>query len=465
MNVTDLRRRWMIRATLLVIALSGGGSVFLAQQERRQPPRVLAPQARRGFEVKLIEPVDGAIMFGASRILAEVKVDDPSKVLDVTFWVGDELIFVDKEEPFQTVYNFGSEARSVVVRAVARHAGGFSVETAIVTRQIHLSYVVEVRRVVLSVTVMDGRGTPVIGLGRDDFVVFEDGEEQQILDFNVEERPLRMGMVVDTSGSMRDRLTQVQLAAAGFLEVLRPEDRAMVVDFDDQVLLLQGLTDSHEDLRDALMSTFARGGTAMYDAIKATLRRLADAGERKAIVLLSDGGDTASVSEKSHAIEAARTSDVLIYAIGVGGGTDRSVLKDVSEETGGRAFFVDKAGELGATYQRIADELRNQYILAYASSNPEYDGAWREIKVRFVGKGDFKVRARKGYYALRRPDLPLEAPLPAPAPAAAATEPGPGSPTTDPGPAEATSDGAPAPVPAAEPSSPAQPEPPDSPPA
>ena len=153
----------MIRATLLVAALLGAGSALLAQQQAQRPPRVIAPQARRGFEVTLIEPADGSIVFGASRILAEVKVDDPSKVLDVTFWVGDELVFIDKEAPFQTVYDFGSEARSLVVRAVARHAGGFSVESAIVTRQIRLSYIVEVSRVVLSVTVVDGRR---IGSGR-----------------------------------------------------------------------------------------------------------------------------------------------------------------------------------------------------------------------------------------------------------------------------------------------------------
>jgi hypothetical protein len=177
-------------------------------------------------------------------------------------------------------------------------------------------------------------------------------------------------------------------------------------------------------LRDVIMSTYARGGTALYDAVHATLRRLAPERERKAIVLLSDGGDTASVMDKDLAMQATRTSDVLIYAIGISG-ADNSVLKSLSKEAGGRAFFVSSADELAETYQQIADELRQQYVLTYASSNPEYDGKWRKLDVDYVGKGSFKVRARRGYYAVRGNYRPLDAePVklpPDPAEAVAAT--------------------------------------------
>lgn len=408
-------RRFLLRLGLAGVLALAGATGTAAPQElppaRRTLPSTPTP-ARRGFTVSLVEPADGSIAFGPTRLLAEVKLDDPSRVLEVTFWVGEELVFVDKEAPYQTVYDFGSEARSVVVRAVARHVAGFTVEDAVVTRQLRLTYVVEVRRVKLSLTVTDRKGTPVLGLGPDDFQVYENRTAQTILDFNTETRPLRIALVVDTSGSMRGRLTEVQSAAAAFLDVLRPEDRAMVIDFDDQVMLLQPLTDSRSDLRDALMSTFARGGTAMYDAVHATLRRLSPERERKAIVLLSDGGDTASVLDRERAVEAARTSDILIYTIGVGGGSDRSALKALSGETGGRSFFVNRADELGPVYEKVAEELRNQYIVTYSSSNTDYDGKWRRVEVRYTGPGDLTVRTRKGYYAVRRVETPLEAPRP-----------------------------------------------------
>jgi VWFA-related protein len=382
--------------------------------------------------VEITEPLDDAIVMGPARIAAQVKTNSPGSVLEVTFYVDDEKLFVDREAPYQTVHDFGPDPRSVVVRAVATHVAGYSVEDIVITRRLRLSYVVEVRRVVLTLTVVDGDGRPVTGLTREDFRVLEDGVEQEIMEFAVEERPLRIALVLDTSGSMRQELTQVQLAAAGFLDVLRQPDRAMVVDFDDQVMLLQDLTGSREDLKDAVMSTFARGGTAMYDAIHATLRRLARQDERKAVVLLSDGGDTASVLDRDRALEATRTADVLIYTIGLGK-ADRSVLRSVARESGGRAFFADKAGELAGIYQRIAEELRNQYVITYSSSKPEYDGKWREVKVSYSGSGDYTVRSRPGYYAVRAPIRPLEAAAVTSTGPAAEGEPAPPEETARPG--------------------------------
>lgn len=438
-----MRRRgggWVAAAVLAAVLAGGAGltaagglalasGLALAQVEppSRAPSR--APTARRGFTVKITEPADGAIAMGPTRIAAEVTSEEPGAATEVTFYVGEKKIFVDREPPYQTVHDFGTEPKSMVVRAVATHRAGFSVEDSVVTRQLRLSYVVEVRRVRLILSVTDGAGAPVTGLGRESFKVYENGVEQEILDFGTEERPLRLALVLDTSGSMRGELTQVQLAAAGFLDVLRPDDAAMVIDFDDQVLLLQDLTGTREDLRAALMSTFARGGTAMYDAVHAALRRLAPEKERKAVVLLSDGGDTASVFDRDRALEAAKSADVLIYAIGIGGGADKGVLRALAKESGGQAFFADSAAELAGIYQRIADQLRSQYLVTYSSSKPEYDGTWRKVRVDHTGPQGYTVRTRPGYYAVKPPAAPLEA-APAsgpPAPEAAPEEEG-GSP-------------------------------------
>jgi hypothetical protein len=220
--------RRSLATSLLALGLAAGAiSLARAQTESpREAPSTAparAPAARRGFTVKLLEPVDGAIAMGPTRIAAEVGAEEPGSVTEVTFYVGDKKIFVDREAPYQTVHDFGSEPKSVVVRAVASHRAGFSVEASIVTRQLRLSYVVEVRRVRLVLSVIDGGGTPITGLGRESFKVYENGAAQEILDFATEDRPLRIALVQDTSRSMRKELPHVKMAAASFRDVLRTE--------------------------------------------------------------------------------------------------------------------------------------------------------------------------------------------------------------------------------------------------
>ena len=359
-----------------------------------------APAARAGLRIQITEPAEGAPVFGPTRITAEIKADDPTRIIEVRFLVGEAVVFVDREAPWQTSWDFGSSGNSAIIRAVATHTEGYSVETVLVTRPLRLSYEVEVRRVVLTLTVVDSAGAPIAGLRGEDFRIEEDGKPQSILEFSVEERPLRLALVVDTSGSMREALREAQSAGVAFLDVLKEGDQALVVDFDDQVMLLQDMTAEREGLRTAIVSTSADGGTALYDAVHATLRRLARETERRAIVLLSDGGDTASVFSRDRALEAAKTSDTILYAIGLGGSVDRSVLKELAEQTGGRAFFADNATELAGLYARIAAELRQQYHLAYASENTNYNGKWRRIEVSLPSKPDATARSRTGYYAV-----------------------------------------------------------------
>ena len=379
------------------LVLSAALLALLAPAAARGQP---APPARAGLRIQITEPAEGAPVFGSTRITAEVRADDPTRVIEVKFLVGERVIFVDREAPWQTTWDFGGSGNSAIIRAVATHAEGYSVETALVTRALRLSYQVEVRRVVLTLTVVDGEGAPIAGLGRDDFRVEEDGKPQEVLEFSTEERPLRLALVLDTSGSMRDALREAQSAAVAFLDVLKEKDQALVIDFDDQVMLLQDMTAEREGLRTAIVSTSADGGTALYDAVHATLRRLARETERRAIVLLSDGGDTASVFSRDRALDAARTSDTMLYAIGLGGGVDRSVLKELAEQTGGRAFFADNAEELAGLYARIAAELRQQYHLAFTSANTNYDGKWRRIQVSLPSRPEAKARTRTGYYAV-----------------------------------------------------------------
>jgi VWFA-related protein len=364
---------------------------------------------RKGFEISITAPVDGDFVFGRSEILAEVKASDPSLIEKVEFYVDDKLIFIDKEPPYSCFYDFGSDPRSFVVKAKAFHKEGVTVSATSITRRVVLNYQVSVNRVVLHATAQDSDHQFVLDLKKEDFRLEEDDKPQAILDFYLEQRPVILCLLLDSSGSMQGRMDKVHLAADRFVESLATEDQAQVIDFDEKVFLLQDFTRDAKLLKEAIDSTAAEGGTALYDALYAAFRRLKEHEGRKAIVILSDGEDTNSKFSYQRVLEAAKTNEVLIYSIGLGVSVldvaTHSVLKTLAEETGGRAFFPGRAEELEGVYQRISQELRSQYYITYSPSNEDWNGKWRKIKLS-ASKKDVEVRTRKGYYAVRRSAAP-----------------------------------------------------------
>jgi len=356
-------------------------------------------ERRRGFSVEITEPENQGLVFGKSRIAAKVKIDTPRDLDRVEFYVGDDLIFVDREPPYACFHDFGEVSKSWVVRAVAFHAEGISVSDAIITRRVNFSYVEQVNRVILWATVTDKDDNLITGLTKDDFNIVENGAEQNILEFYPEDRPITLAILLDTSGSMREKMKEVHSAAGAFVETLRPDDRALVIDFDDKVFLVQDLTADHDNLKEAITSTEAIGSTSIYDAIHAAFRKIRGVKGRRAIILLSDGDDTSSQFSYDRILEEAKGNNVIIYGIGLGGG-DRRILKEFPDVTGGRAFFVKEASELGGVYERIALELRRQYYLTYSTRNEVWDGRWVKVGVG-VNQSKYKVRARRGFFAVR----------------------------------------------------------------
>jgi VWFA-related protein len=263
-------------------------------------------------------------------------------------------------------------------------------------------------------TVTDRRGRLVSGLTQADFAVEEEGRKQQILHFSGEnELPLTLGMVVDTSPSVRPVFTEEKATAIEFLNsVLRQGDMAMVtmvIGFDQTVTLVQDYTDSRRYLRDSINDLEIGGGTSLFDAVYlATREKLAEEAGRKAIILISDGEDTTSRVKMTEALIAAHQSDTVIYSIfngegGFGrlrnrGGGDSGTLRRLSEETGGNLFLVRGAGDFEKIFAQIEQELRSQYSLAYQSSNPNRDGKYRRIKI-IPRNPSLQITARKGYYA------------------------------------------------------------------
>ena len=299
-------------------------------------------------------------------------------------------------------------------RAAAALAVTLAVATAIAQQPDQPAFRTGIDLVSLNVTVTDGDNRYVTDIEQASFQLYEDGALQDITFFTRTQLPIALALLMDTSASMTEKMSTAQQAAIGFAERLRDEDQASVVDFDSRVDILQGFTHSIAELKAAIRRTSAGGSTSLYNAIYISLKELGKVGattvdeiRRQAIVMLSDGEDTSSLVEFDEVLELAKRSDTVIYSIGLRSRDIRTrrgfreadfVLRQLAQETGGRAFFPEQAEDLPAIYQRISDELSSQYTLGYISKNPLQDGRWRRIVVR-VDRPNVAARTKQGYYA------------------------------------------------------------------
>jgi Ca-activated chloride channel family protein len=267
----------------------------------------------------------------------------------------------------------------------------------------------------LNVTVTDATQAGfkyVTGLEQDDFEVYEDGTKQAITFFSRVQQPIALAILLDTSNSMEEKLATAQEAAIGFVRRMRKEDTMEVIEFNSQVRIPQPFTADAAALERAIRQTTVNGSTSLYNAIYVSLRELkkeraqsAEEIRRQAIVVLSDGDDTSSLVEYDEVLNLAKRSETAIYAIGLRQAeTGRAhfkeaefVLRQLSQETGGRVFFPTSVTELSKIYEQISEELASQYSIAYTSKNPMRNGAWRRIDVRMAKPG-LAARARRGYY-------------------------------------------------------------------
>ena len=270
---------------------------------------------------------------------------------------------------------------------------------------------VDVTRVNMLFTVTDKKGRFVTDLAREDFEVVEGKKPQTIAEFTAEsDLPLRLGILIDTSNSVRDRFRFEQDAAAEFLRtVMRARvDKAILVRFDTRAELVTDLIDDPQLLEAGIRGLRPGGGTALYDAIFYACRDKLALDQprtkfRRAIVIVSDGDDNQSDYTREQALEMAQKADVVIYAISTnssGAATDGDkVLKYLTAETGGRAFFPFQVEDMAQSFENIANELRHQYNLLYRPEPLLTDGQWHTVNLRVKGRRDLVVRARAGYYA------------------------------------------------------------------
>ena len=280
---------------------------------------------------------------------------------------------------------------------------------------------VQVNLVNVLFTVTDKKDHMILNLNQNDFHLFEDKQPQTIRYFSREtDLPLRIGVLIDTSNSVRDRLRFEQEAAIDFLnETLRPgKDQAFVVGFDVEPQILQDYTDDEDKLSVAIRNLAAGGGTALYDALYASCKQKmmslppAEPYLRRVLVVVSDGRDNESQHSRDEALAMAQHSEAIVFAISTNnsgsntGGEQKpngfsagdKVLKYLSEQTGGRTFFPFEATDLASNFQEISHELRSQYSLAYVSTNQAHDGTFRVIALQTAEKG-LRIRAKTGYFA------------------------------------------------------------------
>jgi VWFA-related protein len=271
---------------------------------------------------------------------------------------------------------------------------------------------VDVSLVVLHTTVLDDRGKFVDGLKEENFRVFEDKAEQKLSVFKREDVPVSMGLVVDNSGSMRDKRPRVNEAALTLVQASNPQDESFVVNFNDDYYLDldKDFTSSIPELKEALERIDARGSTALYDAVIGSIDHLKKGHrDKKVLLVVTDGMDNVSRNSLEKTIHEVQKANVVIYSIGLFSdekGSDRKkamrALKDISTASGGVAFFPENVDDVHSICDQVARDIRNQYTLGYYPSNTKKDGTFRAVQVDIIpprGRGKLVARTRNGYFA------------------------------------------------------------------
>ncbi|MEM9408088.1 MAG: VWA domain-containing protein [Acidobacteriota bacterium] len=356
---------------------------------------------RQRFSVRLIEPGRNRNYRESLLARAEVLHPEGSTIERVELFLNERLAATLYQEPWEQPIRLDRPGETAYVRAVAYLADGNTTEDLVFVNSPDLLEEVDVQFVELYASVLDREGKPIQGLQKDDFVVREDGEKQNVVRFEtVEDLPIHVGVVIDNSASMRGSLETTRITALKFFEqAITPKDRAAVITFNRFPNLAVGLTNDMMTLGSGLAGLTAEGQTALYDSVMFSLYYFAGITGQRALLVLSDGKDEVSRFTFEQTLEYAKRAGVTVYSVGlkVGDGTARNRLQRLSRETGGDSYFIKDIRELPRIYDQIQGELRSQYLLAYQSNSPRTDDGFRAVKL-IVERPGAKVRTMSGYY-------------------------------------------------------------------
>jgi VWFA-related protein len=355
------------------------------------------------FAVRLIEPRRGQRYESSLRAEAEVSVPEDSALERVELHLNETLVATLYQPPFTQALVLPPKEQVAYVRAVAFLTDGNSTEDLVFVNAPEGLEEVEVQFVELYTTVVDRSQRPVTGLPADVFRVAEDGAPQTLARFEpLENLPIHVAVLLDTSASMEPSLDLARAAALRFFqEAIRPRDRAALVPFNDRPHLAVRMTSRLTDLAGGLAGLKAERGTSIYDSVVFALFYFNGLKGQRALLVLSDGKDENSRFTFEQTLDFSRRAGVAIFTIGLdiprSQFETRKVLKTLADETGGRSFFVKTAEELGPVYADIQKELRSRYLLAYQSSNAARDLKFRTVEVE-VDRPGLEAKTMRGYY-------------------------------------------------------------------
>ncbi|MCZ2149269.1 MAG: VWA domain-containing protein [Bryobacterales bacterium] len=270
----------------------------------------------------------------------------------------------------------------------------------------------DTRLVVLHASVMDKNGKLLTSLPKEAFKVYENGAEQQVRGFKREDVPVSMGVIIDNSGSMRDKRQKVEAAALALVKASNRSDEVFIVNFNDDAFLDVPFTNDIKKMEEGLTRIDSRGGTAMRDALSMSIDELKDKGkkDKKVLLVVTDGNDNTSMMTLEKLLEKAQRNEVLIYCIGLLNEEERReaakakrALNALANASGGLAFYPRELTDVERIALDVAHEIRNQFMISYTPTNPALDGSFRQIKVTVNAPGHPVVRTRTGYYATPQP--------------------------------------------------------------
>jgi Ca-activated chloride channel homolog len=268
----------------------------------------------------------------------------------------------------------------------------------------------DTRLVVLNVSVFDKAGRVVKGLAKSAFTVQEDGVSQEVKVFRQEDVPVALGLVIDSSASMKDKRDRVAGAALALVKASNPEDEVFVATFSEDAVIAQDFTSSIPALEKSLRAIGSRGETAMRDALRLGIEHLRIKGkkDKKVLLVVTDGDDNSSLLSQQALVQVAQRNNVIVYGVGLlgaeapeGAARARKALEELTLATGGRSWFPQDVAEIERIAPEIAHEVRNQYIVGYTPTNEAADGSFRTVRVE-VSAPEVTVRTRSGYYAPKR---------------------------------------------------------------
>ena len=361
---------------------------------------VWAQAPAEGPQLKILSPGEDAYVTGSTRLIATIAPAEA--VTGVTFFADGRQVCALTRAPFECDWDAGAAITAHQIRAVATMTGGTRIVQTVRTKTVGYVERVDVDVVQVTVTVTDGHGRFIRGIPQKAFHLLEDGRSQAITHFASEDVPLELVSAIDISGSMAPAMPKVKVAVKEFLRDVPSQDQVTLLGFNDNIFTVTRKTTDPAERIKAVDRLAPWGSTALYDVLLRGAEILGRQTGRKALVVFTDGEDQGSHATINDVERRLQSSDVTLYMIGQGRGVTMEPLKKIMERlsvpTGGRALFTDSVDELHASFADLLDELSNQYLIGYQSTNSKRDDAWRKIKVEVDGHHD--VRARQGYRAV-----------------------------------------------------------------